>query len=698
MRARIPLWLSGLLDLRLAALPAPVRQVLSEASVLGDEFSLDVLVSAKQAAPEVIEDLLDVAMCRGIVKTAARTLGPRFSFIHPLYRKRLYELFQPSLRRAFHAKVARAVTAREVELPMEEQAAHLTLAGEAMLRRRAIRLCRRAATKAESVYAYEVAARFWELALQSASPRRQRERADLLARLGWARWAAREWRRAREAWKEAVGLFEELHDQRPIAPLALALGETARWQQDTEEAEYWLRRALSLLPSRSEVRPRALALLGSVACLRDRSADGMALLDQARRASASEPDPYALYWLSYGYLTIGEVETARLVAEKAFALAQEAGDRYAGSFLAAHLMHIYLSFLGFRSASRCVEFLRRAVKRSNLMGLSYVLISQSLLEGYQGHWKRVVRICDRGMGELRLAGRYQFATSHFFRAEARLALGEAGAACAEMAQALPGLEQMRPAGALHLARSFLSAGEVENARRLVRRFAPALLDTGRMAAGRAVLGEVAARLGIERLAEQVYRVLVRESRPLLLLYSPVSVQRVLGVIAAHLENWPEAMNHFEAAIEQLTGGGALGELVPTYLDYAEMRRARRRRGDLARALALEARAAQLREQLGMPAPAPAARGSSAVGDETYGNRFGLTGRELQVLRLVAEGRRNAEIAEALSISDRTVERHLENIMNKMGVGGRVEAVVAALQEGLAGKLPQVTVADEPSAR
>ena len=685
VRHRIPLWLAGLLDLRLDALSARVRQLLSEASVLGDEFSLDMLSRVKQESAAAVEDLLDMGIRGGILRPGTGPLESRFRFVHPLYRKRLYESLQPSLRRAFHGSVARAALGREIDIPIEEQAAHLALAGEGVLRRRATTSCRRAAIKAERIYAYETAAWFWELALQSASPRRRRERADLLARLGWARWAAREWLRAREAWQEAIGLYEALQDSESIGPLALALGETARWQQDLREAEHWLRRALSLLPSGSETRARALAMLGSVACIREESAEGMALLQEARRTSGPKADPYALYWLSYGYQTLGDAETARMVAEEAFAAAQQMGDRYVGSLLATSLAQIHLSYLRLPSARRYVGFIRQTAEDSNMMVLSSLLISQSLLAAYGGHWEQVVRICEQTMGKLRLAGRYQFAASRFFRAEAKLALGEREAACAEMSRALPDLEQMRPAAALHLARALLHLGEFDEARRLVRHHAAALLDTRRMAAGRAILGEVAARLGEKDLAAQAYRFLANERRPLLLLYSPVSVQRVLAAIATSSEDWPKAIDHLKTAIEQLTRGGALGELVATYLDYAEMRRARRRRGDLTKALALEAKAAKLRAHLRIPAPV-AAKGGAVDGRDTYGNRFALTGRELQVLRLVAEGRRNTEVAEALCISHRTVERHLENITAKMGVAGRVEAVVRAVQEGLVGPL------------
>jgi len=60
----------------------------------------------------------------------------------------------------------------------------------------------------------------------------------------------------------------------------------------------------------------------------------------------------------------------------------------------------------------------------------------------------------------------------------------------------------------------------------------------------------------------------------------------------------------------------------------------------------------------------------------------LTERELEVLRLAAKGMSNREIAQALTISVRTVQTHLTNVFNKMGVGSRTEAVVLALRKGL----------------
>lgn len=60
----------------------------------------------------------------------------------------------------------------------------------------------------------------------------------------------------------------------------------------------------------------------------------------------------------------------------------------------------------------------------------------------------------------------------------------------------------------------------------------------------------------------------------------------------------------------------------------------------------------------------------------------LSERELEVLRGVAKGWTNREIAHALSISDRTVQGHLANIFGKLQVTSRTEAVTVGLQQGI----------------
>jgi DNA-binding CsgD family transcriptional regulator/tetratricopeptide (TPR) repeat protein len=87
-------------------------------------------------------------------------------------------------------------------------------------------------------------------------------------------------------------------------------------------------------------------------------------------------------------------------------------------------------------------------------------------------------------------------------------------------------------------------------------------------------------------------------------------------------------------------------------------------------------------------------GSSAVVRSVVGtpvttrtDTFGLSGREREVLGLIAQGRTNREIGERLFISQKTVGVHVGNILAKLGVSGRVEAAAVAIRLGLTEKRP-----------
>jgi ATP/maltotriose-dependent transcriptional regulator MalT len=95
-------------------------------------------------------------------------------------------------------------------------------------------------------------------------------------------------------------------------------------------------------------------------------------------------------------------------------------------------------------------------------------------------------------------------------------------------------------------------------------------------------------------------------------------------------------------------------------------------------------AAETFEQLGA---APAARSAGRLvarlgGRTSAAERAGLTGRELQVLTLVADGLSNPQIAEHLVLSEHTVHRHLANVYAKLRVSSRAAAVALAAERDL----------------
>lgn len=69
------------------------------------------------------------------------------------------------------------------------------------------------------------------------------------------------------------------------------------------------------------------------------------------------------------------------------------------------------------------------------------------------------------------------------------------------------------------------------------------------------------------------------------------------------------------------------------------------------------------------------------GDDSTDAAMPLTDRELEVLKLAAAGSSNREIAVSLDLSPRTVQTHLRNMFEKLGVASRTQAVIAGLRQG-----------------
>jgi DNA-binding CsgD family transcriptional regulator len=135
----------------------------------------------------------------------------------------------------------------------------------------------------------------------------------------------------------------------------------------------------------------------------------------------------------------------------------------------------------------------------------------------------------------------------------------------------------------------------------------------------------------------------------------------LAPLRAALQNWRELAWPYETARTQVLVGRALRGLGDEESAVAEL-------GGAVGVLAtLGARpAAQEVERLLAPGPLPG----------------GLTAREAEVLRLVASGRSNPEIATALFLSEKTVARHLSNIFGKLDVTSRTAAAAYAYDHGL----------------
>jgi DNA-binding CsgD family transcriptional regulator len=169
------------------------------------------------------------------------------------------------------------------------------------------------------------------------------------------------------------------------------------------------------------------------------------------------------------------------------------------------------------------------------------------------------------------------------------------------------------------------------------------------------------------------------------------VDRVLGLLAQAMGNLEKASEHFEDALTFCHKAGYRPELAWTCHDYAETLHRRGSSGDQAEALSLLEESLSLSQELGMrrlvervlalreQIVSHPRRGDSRIAP-IYPD--GLTQREVEVLRLIAWGKSNRDIAEELVLSLTTVAHHVTSILNKTNAANRTEAAAYASRHGL----------------
>ena len=210
-------------------------------------------------------------------------------------------------------------------------------------------------------------------------------------------------------------------------------------------------------------------------------------------------------------------------------------------------------------------------------------------------------------------------------------------------------------------------------------------SVGRFSAviARVGLALIAVERGDVAAAEEQYQILA-DVPGIMVFY--MGTDHVLGQLSVTLDRMDRAVGHFEDSLEFCRKTGYRPNLAWTCYDYAGALYQRNETGDQEKAIVLLDESLVIATSLGMRplmelvtelqgsmATQPAAA-SSYPG--------GLTQREVEVLRLLAQGRSNSQISEELVVAEGTTRRHVANIYEKIGVANRAEATRYALREGL----------------
>jgi DNA-binding CsgD family transcriptional regulator len=680
---------------RLSRLSTATIGLLELAAVAGPEFDLSVLGRAGLADAE-LHASVEQAVAHGMIEEVpARALA--YQFTHELVRRALYDRM-PGLRRAeLHLRVAEALErahGASDSRGLAELAHHFAAAAPRDGPRRAVEYSLLAGRAALTTLAFDEAGARFSAALELGidDPRR---RAETQLELGKARFRGGRSDEAMEAFRAAAQIARELGDAHVLATAAVGF-EEACWRPgitDEGAVEMLEEASLALGGGDSKLRVMLLAGLGRAHAFTGNYAASAAARESATAMARRLDDRLGLATvLMRSYWSRGEEsleETLDMLSE-AVALAEELGDndlqteamewRIAGLIALGDLdmaRHELATVHAMAERLRQPFTLHVAEHYASTLALCLGRLAEAEAAAQRSHeWSRLLTARDAsGIHGIQMFG--------IRREQGRLA------ELAAVTRLLAASERSREAWRPGLAALFADLDMHDDVRRelaLVRQEGFDSLRSSLWVASLTYLADACAAVDDEELAALVYAELAPLTGANVMIGHGVAfygaADRYLGMLAATLGDHDRAIEHFEQALERNRTMGATTWVAHTLFAYGRTLRARGNDGDALQASAMLGEAAALAERVGMPTLLARAR---ALGGRIQRARVppdDLTGRELDILRLVASGRSNREIGETLFISQHTVANHVRSILRKTGTANRTEAAGYAHRHAL----------------
>jgi DNA-binding CsgD family transcriptional regulator/tetratricopeptide (TPR) repeat protein len=728
---RLPESLRDLLLAVVRRLPEATQGLLGAAATAGAEFGQLLLEAATGAGEEVLSEALRPAVAAGVLVTG----DDGYSFRHALVREAAQAGLLPGERRRWHARLARVLEADPVLAPGGRAAAqvayHWHAAGEPA---RALPAAWRAAAEAAGALAYaeqlimlDRVLELWET-VPDAARLAGTSRFEVLEQALTAAYLAGEPEhgvRLADAALADAALAEPGIQADPVRVFFIAERRAAMSLQLRHPDLARLHQAADGVAEDDLARPRVLAALAeqlmNAQLPGEASEQGERALTAARRHRDLITEASALVTVAALAARRGELAVQLPRLAEARAIAEQAGLpplllralQWEAAVLEAHGEHV-----------RAAETARRGIAAATAAGLARtagvvhaVTLAQALTS--LGRWDEALDVIEHALTLLppagprlqllRLAGSIALGRGHLDAAasalrEARQETPVDGGSFGNFeALMLTELEiallaaQGEVAGALATARRVLEISGA-HAAGLKRFLWPLLATTARVACMATAPGcpdelTVSAREALELAAGHAAS--VPPVSPAGRAYQ-ASYQAAAGQATARQPSSPAAARQNAAAWDGVASAWEqLGEPYPRARALVDAAQAALAAGqdrggvagrlgqaaDLANALA----ARPLRDEIS----SLAGRARISIAAETDSKSSGeatalpgLTGRELEVLRLVAAGRSNRDIAAELFISAKTASVHVSNILAKLGVHTRVEAAAIAHQAGL----------------
>jgi DNA-binding CsgD family transcriptional regulator/tetratricopeptide (TPR) repeat protein len=690
----IPESVRGLLRRRLEQVSPQCRSLLEVASVLGRSISLRRLQAVAALDPPRFLELIDEAK-------AASLLVPldgrpeEFRFEHGLVREELYTKLAAARRLKLHRRAAEAI---EAELSPESRAAELSYHwlqvsafGDTD---RAEHWTLQAADEAMENLAFEAAIPLYAAVLDLAGRRGAgpEELSAILEALGHAQWRSGELQACVASTGRAADLAEEAGRPDLLAKAALVMHGVGD-ERIIRSVIALCRRALAcLVPGSDELEA---ALLGRLAMAVSESGDvesGMEISERALELALRFGNPEILAPALEGRqrsLFLPQWSAERLIlGDRMLALASLSGRL--DLELSGHAWRAAVMFEHGDASGIMTEL--KELKR--VAAASRDALSRFQLLKHEAAWQHIIG----RFGEARQS--WDSALSLALRIDDRSAVGmylgfvallarETGNydGCREVYERM-GVDSsyLPPVMTTLLALLKLDEGAVEQARVDYERLRP-LYPVEQGSPGWLIttsfFGELAAAFGDRDVAASVYSTILPyedhfEScgSGIVFCYAPIAYY--LGLLAQSLDKPDEARSHLQNAVEFSARVGSPGIGARSQYALAQVIRG----DDPKESSRLAASACATAKVLGMN---PLRTRAEALVQELLPAAEAtvpLSRRECEVAGLVAQGLSNRLIADALVLSPRTVESHVQSILMKLGFGSRAQIAAWATANGV----------------
>lgn len=699
----VPPAVATAIAVELAGLPHEARRVAEAASVAGDPFDLDLAVAASDLSEEEVLQALDVLLARDLLRDT--DVPRRFQFRHPIVHRAIYSSCRPSVKVSCHRRVAGAMAshgapAAALAAHVEQSARHGDMSAVRVLSDAA----REAAVTAPTSSVRWLTAALRILPAESA----QEEKVALLGQLALSLGALGRFADARDALEECLTLSAHGMEEARVA-LIVRCAEMEQLLGQHGKSKSRLERAHEEIEASAS--PAGVSLLVALTAASLYLSDQDQMLEWGRLAveAAIDLDDQALLAAALAAYTLG----AAFAGDEALAVGQH--DRCArlvdslsdetivsrlDSLSNLTMAELYLDrhVLGCAHGERALA-LSRASGQTHLLPTLTPILGMSL--AMAGEMERSADVLDDAIEAARLVEDTQGLCMNLFNRELSAVL--AGDVDTALGVGIESLELARSvdngvitafAGAVH-SQALLEAGDAPEALSLLLESVggeeiPLLAGSWR-AHFLEVLTRCFLAVGDHRQAEVAAAALRRQADEHGLGLTNLMADRAQAELALAENRDREAVAAAGSAVREAERIAARAH---TPASRALLGRALTTAGAREEAIGQLEIAADEYEALG------AVRHRDLVESELRrmghttthrrsvpgrGPNLGvesLTGRELEVAELVLDRRTNREIAEKLFLSTKTVETHLRNIFNKLGVSSRVEvarALVGARQ-------------------